>query len=196
MKVALYMRVSTIDQHCEVQARELREYCQRRGWDISEEFMDEGISGAKKNRPGLDRLMSGVTLHKFDAILVWKLDRFSRSVVHLNEQLATLKREGIRFMAVSQSLDTDSSSPTSGLLFHILAAVAEFERELIRERTRSGVAAARARGKVLGRPKAVFDREKAIRMRKEGKSLRVIAKTLGVGTTLVVRTLRLGRERS
>jgi putative DNA-invertase from lambdoid prophage Rac len=190
VKCALYMRVSTTDQQCEVQARELRDYCQRRGWDIAEEYRDEGVSGAKKSRPGLDRLMKSAQSRHIDTIIVWKLDRFSRSVLHLNEQLAVLKSCGVRFLAVSQNIDTDSSNPTSGLLLNILAAVAEFERELIRERTKSGVELARARGKVFGRPRKVFRRDEAVAMRNAGVSFRVIAKTLGVATTTVVNELQ------
>ena len=189
MKVALYLRVSTSDQHCEVQARELREYCERRGWEVVQEYQDE-MSGAKKKRPGLDALMKDASLHKFDAVLVWKLDRFGRSVLHLTENVDKLKHGGIRFMAVSQGIDTDSNNPTSGLMLHILAAVAEFERELIRERTVSGVAKARADGKQLGRPKRLFRRDEAVRMRKEGMSWRAIAKELGVGTMTVLDAVR------
>lgn len=196
MKVALYMRVSTTDQHCEVQARELHEYCQRRGWDVAtgHEYIDQGVSARKAGKaspmPALDKLMAAATQRRFDAIVVWKLDRFARSVSHFNKQIDTLKAAGVRFIAVSQNIDTDQSSPTGQLLMQILAAMAEFERELIRERTASGVAAARAAGKTLGRPRRVFDREKAIVLHQEGKSLREIARTLGVGTTLVMKTVR------
>ena len=116
MKVALYMRVSTTDQHCEVQARELHEYCQRRGWDITHEFLDDGISGSnKKKRPALEKLMADASQHRFDAVLVWKLDRFGRTVLQLTEGISRLRSAGVRFLAVSQNLDTDSSNPSSGL---------------------------------------------------------------------------------
>lgn len=196
MKVALYMRVSTVDQHCEVQARELHEYCQRRGWDVASdhEYIDQGVSARKAGKaspmPALDKLMAAATQHRFDTVVVWKLDRFARSVSHFNKQIDILKAAGVRFIAVSQNIDTDQSSPTGQLLMQILAAMAEFERELIRERTASGVAAARAAGKTLGRPRRVFDREKAITLHQEGKSLREIARTLGVGTTLVMKTVK------
>jgi putative DNA-invertase from lambdoid prophage Rac len=195
VKVAIYMRVSTADQHCEVQAQELREYCARRGWEIVEEYKDEGVSAKKtgsKSKPKLmelDRAMADAKLHRFDVILVWKLDRFGRSVMHINTQIAELKAAGVRFLAVSQNLDTDASNPTSGLLLNILAAMAEFERELIIERTKSGVAHARTLGKVPGRPRRVFRRDQAAELRKAGMSYRAIAKELGVSKTVVVETL-------
>jgi putative DNA-invertase from lambdoid prophage Rac len=190
VKAVIYTRVSTWDQDCEVQSRELHEYCQRRGWEIIHEYRDHAISGSKKNRPQLDNLMKAASLREFDAVLVWKLDRFGRSVINLNQGINDLKSYGIRFLAVSQNLDTDNSNPTAGLLLNILAAMAEFELELIRERTISGVAAAKAAGKVLGRPAKVFRRDEAIRMRQEGMSYRAIAKTLHVAPTTIVETVK------
>jgi len=185
MKTAIYARVSTADQTCEVQLRELRDYVARRGWEPATEYVDSGISGAKASRPALDRLMGAAARREFDCILVWKLDRFGRSVLHLSQQLAALTTYGVRFIAVSQGLDTDASNPSSRLLLTVLAGVAEFERELIRERTISGVRAARARGKALGRPRRVFRRDEVARMRAEGKSWRAIAKHLGLPVTTV-----------
>lgn len=180
MVCALYARVSTTDQNCEMQLRELREYCTRRKWDVAGEYVDTGWSGAKASRPELDRLMKDAAEHRFDAILVWKLDRFGRSVLNLSEALQKLRTWGIRFMATSQAIDTDQSNPTSQLLLHILAAVAEFEREMIKERVRAGMAAAKHRGKKLGRRKLVFDRRKAFELRRSGASIRAIAKALGL----------------
>ena len=194
MKVALYMRVSTADQQCEVQARELHEYCERRGWSVTKEYRDQGVSAAKTGKkkipPQLEKLMGDAGQHKFDAVIVWKLDRFARSVTHFNDQLAVLRSAGVRFLAVSQNIDTDVTNPTSGLLLNILAAMAEFERELIRERTKSGVEHARAQGKVFGRPAKVFRRDEAIKMRSEGMSFRAIAKALGVAPTTIVETVK------
>lgn len=191
VKVALYARVSTTDQNCELQLKELREYCQRRGWGVPEEYVDSGFSGAKASRPALDRLMVSASKREFDCILVWKIDRFGRSVLHLNQQLSDLARFGIRFIAVSQGLDTDASSPSSRLLFQILASVAEFEREIIKERTLLGVRAARAKGKVLGRPRRVFRRDEVVRLRDVEKlSWRVIAAQLGVPTMTAVKAYK------
>jgi putative DNA-invertase from lambdoid prophage Rac len=186
-RCALYARVSTSDQDCSLQLQELREYVQRRGWHIIEEYIDVGISGAKASRPALDRLMADAAKHRFDAVLVYKLDRFGRSVLNLSQSLATLDSYGVRFIAVSQGLDTDHANPTSRLLLNILASVAAFELELIRERTLAGVRAARAKGKPIGRPRRVWRRDEAIRLRAEGHSWRKISATLGVP----VKTIRV-----
>ena len=201
MRAAIYARVSTLDQNCELQLRELREYVERRGWTINDEYVDRNWSGTKASRPELDRCMKDAAQHKFDAILVWKLDRFGRSVLNLSEQLQSLTSHGIRFLATSQSIDTDQSNPTSRLLLHILAAVAEFERELIKERVLAGIRTYRKAyeaGKVgtdrssrsgrnlpQGRPRCVFDRQRVIELRDEGMSIRAIAAKLRVSVGTV-----------
>lgn len=189
MKVALYARVSTTDQNCEMQLRELREYCERRGWEVAGEYVDTGWSGSKASRPELDRVMKDARLHRFACILVWKVDRFSRSVLHLNQQLADLTTWGVRFIATSQSIDTDQSNPTAKLLLQILGAVAEFERETIRERVKAGMQAARHKGKHCGRPKAVLDRKRVQELQAAGKSVRAIAAQVGVSRAVVGRLL-------
>src|SRR5579864_6746901 len=134
LSTAIYARVSTSDQHCENQLREVREYVMRHGWKIAGEYVDTGFSGAKASRPALDRLMADAAKRKFDCIAVYKIDRFGRSVLNLNQQLAALTSYGVRFIATSQSLDTAEKNPASRLILQILASVAEFEREMIRER--------------------------------------------------------------
>jgi putative DNA-invertase from lambdoid prophage Rac len=189
LRTALYARVSTSDHNCEMQVRELHEYAERRGWDVTAEYVDTGWSGAKANRPELDRLMKDAALRRFDAVLVWKLDRFGRSVKNCLNGIEALRASGIRFLAVSQSIDTDESNPTARLLLHILASVAEFEREMIRERVCAGVRNAKHKGKQLGRKRVVFDRAKANEMNARGASLREIAATLQVGRGTVHRFL-------
>jgi putative DNA-invertase from lambdoid prophage Rac len=186
MKTAIYARVSTTDQNCEMQLRELREYVARRGWETGAEFVDSGFSGSKASRPALDKLMTAAARREFDCVLVYKIDRFGRSVLHLSQQLAALTSYGVRFISVSQGIDTDASNPSSRLMLTILAGVAEFEREIIRERTLSGVRAAKANGKTLGRPMRVFRRDEVVRLREEGLSWRAIAKQLGVPVSTVV----------
>jgi DNA invertase Pin-like site-specific DNA recombinase len=190
IKAAIYARVSTTDQNCEMQLRELREYVGRRGWENVAEYVDTGFSGTKKSRPALDRLMSDAGQHRFNVVLVWKLDRFGRSVLNLVEGLNTLSSAGVRFIATSQSIDTDQSNPTSKLLLWILAAVAEFEREMIRERVKSGMKNAKHRGQRIGRPKVIFDRKQAQALAETGMSVRAIAKRLGVGVGTVHRCLK------
>ncbi len=197
MRCALYSRVSTTDQDCAIQARELREYVSRRGWIVAGEYVDDGFSGAKASRPGLDHLMADAARREFDCVLVWKLDRFGRSVLHLNQQLAALTSYGVRFIATTQGLDTDQSNPTSRLLLHILASVAEFEREMIRERTLVGIRAARANGKHVGRPKRVFRRDEVVRMRDEERlSWRAIASKLAIPVMTAVDAYKAVRTKT
>lgn len=191
MNCAIYARVSTTDQNCEMQLRELREYAARRGWEVYAEYVDTGFSGTKKSRPALDRMMKDASLHKFDAVLVWKIDRFGRSVANLAEGVNNLASWEVRFVAVTQNIDTDESNPMTRLLLHILSAIAEFEREMIRERVKAGMNAARHRGKQLGRRKKVFDRLRAQELRDTGKSIRQIAAELGVGKSLVADLFQL-----
>lgn len=191
IRAAIYARVSTTDQNCDLQLRELREYVSRRGWESAGEFVDTGISGTKASRPALDRLMTAAARREFDAVLVYKIDRFGRSVLHLSQQLAALTSYGVRFIAVSQAIDTDASNPSSRLMLTILSGVAEFEREIIVERTRAGVRAAKARGAQLGRPRRVFRRGEVVRLRDEQKmSWRAIAKALGAPVSTVVDAYR------
>ena len=190
MRTAIYCRVSTTDQHCEHQLVELREYVARRGWTTTKEYSDHGFSGGKASRPALDRLMADAAKRKFDCVIVWKIDRFGRSVLHLNQQIATLTAHGIRFIATSQSLDTDESNPASRLLLQMLAAIAEFEKGVIRERTLLGVRAAKAKGKVVGRPMRVFRRDDVVKLREEGLSWRAIAERLSVPLSTVTDAYR------
>jgi DNA invertase Pin-like site-specific DNA recombinase len=189
MIAAIYARVSTTDQHNEIQVTELTEYVERRGWTLGGVYQDQ-ISGAKGKRPGVDALMADARPHKFDVVLVWKLDRFGRSVIDLVGKLRELESCGVRFIAVSQGIDTDSANPTARLLTHILAAVAEFERSLIVERVSAGLKHAKANGQAIGRPRRVFDRQKALDLREQGVSLPQIARALGVGYGTVVRGIK------
>ncbi len=190
MRAALYARVSTSDQKCDLQLNELREYAARRGWEIAGEYVDTGWSGAKASRPELNRLMADARLRRFDAILCWKLDRFGRSLINCVSAIQELTNLGVRFIAASQGLDTDQTNPTAQLLLHVLAAVAEFERALIRERVAAGIKTARSQGKQIGRPKRVFRRDEAVRLRAAGLSWRKIAAELGVPTSTVIEACR------
>jgi DNA invertase Pin-like site-specific DNA recombinase len=160
----------------------------RNGWQVCE-VCEDVASGEKASRLALDRLLADARARRFDIVLVWKLDRFGRSLRDCLGHLETLERHGIRFVAVTQGLDTSHSNPAGRFLLHILGAAAEFERELIRDRVRAGMQAARRAGKNLGRPKAVFRRDQALRMRAEGASVRAIARTYGVGLATVMRAL-------
>jgi len=189
MKIAVYGRVSTNKQECETQLRDLREYAAQRGFEVIEEYVDR-LTGMKDSRPALNRLMLDAKQRKFDAVLVWKLDRWGRSVADSIKSIQELTSLGVRFIAVTQNIDTDESNPMARFLLHIMAAFAELEREIIRERVVAGVNAARANGKTLGRPRRVFRRDEAVRMRDAGMSWRRIAAELGVPVTTVVEGCR------
>jgi putative DNA-invertase from lambdoid prophage Rac len=188
MKVALYARVSTADQNCSMQLRELRQYAAARGWEIDSagEYVDTGFSGSKDSRPQLNRLMADARQRRFDIVLVWKLDRFARSVSHTVRAIQEFTAVRVAFIAVTQNIDTSADSPMGKFQLHILAAVAELERELIRERVQAGLSNARAKGRIGGRPRRVFRRDEARAMRAEGKSWREIARALRVPVTTVV----------
>lgn len=177
---AAYYRVSMDDQSCASQKREVQQWIIRNGWTLLHEYEDQAVSGGKNDRPALNRLLLDARARKFDCIVVYKLDRLGRSVLHLSNTIKDLDRWGVRFVSISQNIDTDKSNPTSRLLLHILAAVAEWERETIRERTTAGVRAAIARGVRVGGPIKIFDRAIADRLHDQGKSLRAIAVELGV----------------
>src|ERR1700704_3955779 len=163
-----------------MQTRELREYAERRGWTVAGEYVDIGISGPKEKRPELDRLMTDAHRRRFDAVIVWKFDRFARSVSHLLRALETFKAQGIEFVSFSEQLDT--STPAGKLVFTVLGAVAELERSLIVERVKAGLRNARSKGKSLGRPKRILDAAKVASLRSQGASWRKIARQLGISS--------------
>jgi DNA invertase Pin-like site-specific DNA recombinase len=152
------------------------------------------MSGAKATRPGLDQLMADARRRKFDIVVVWKLDRFGRSLIQCVSGIQELASLGIRFIASSQGLDTDESNPASKLLMHILAAVAQFERELIRERVSVGMKAARKHGtktgNPIGRPRRIFNRHEVARLRGTGLSIEKIAREMNIGVGTVVRVIQ------
>jgi DNA invertase Pin-like site-specific DNA recombinase len=185
---ALYMRVSTKGQGqtTDTQALALREYAERRGFEIIGEYRDEGISGSKDSRPALDRLMKDARGRKFDVVIVARFDRFARSVSHLLRALEEFNHLSIDFVSLSESIDT--STPMGKMIFTVLGAVAELERNLIKKRVQMGIRRARKRGKQLGRPKRIFDREKA-RSLLQTMSVREAARQLGVSRGVVERAL-------
>ncbi len=197
MRAAVYTRVSTADQNSELQLREIHDYAGRQGWEIVDTYQDI-ISGAKASRPGLDRLMLDAAARKFDCILAWKLDRFGRTLVDCLSHIRMLEDHGIRFIAVTQGLDTDQRNPASRFLLQVLGAAAEFERSLIRERALAGLkryrqdydagrvgkeARSSRSGKNLpvGRPKRIFNRDRVAELHAQGLSYRQIASKFGRG---------------
>jgi DNA invertase Pin-like site-specific DNA recombinase len=185
MKAAIYARVSTRDkgQDLNTQLLPLREYAQRRGFTVEQEYTDHGIGGSKDRRPALDKLMKAARAREFDAVLVFKLDRFGRSLQHLTAALGEFKAQGIEFVSITESIDT--STPAGKALFGMIGVFAEFEHDLISERVRAGMARARRQGVRFGsRPRLVFDREAVRQMKQRGATVREIAKKfkLSVGT--------------
>jgi DNA invertase Pin-like site-specific DNA recombinase len=189
MRVGLYARVSTMhNQNPEMQMSELREYAARRGWKIVGEYVDQGVSGSKESRPALNRLMVDAHRRKFDAVLCWKIDRFGRSLKHLVNALADLDAYSVVFISLKDNIDL--STPSGRLMFQVIGAMAEFERSLIQERVRSGLAAARARGMTLGRPRRVVDVAQIARLRASGASWREVSEQMRIGVGTAVRVLQ------
>jgi DNA invertase Pin-like site-specific DNA recombinase len=183
---ALYARVSTLEQNCGLQLDELRRYANRRFGGVIE-FVDVGVSGTERRRPQLDALMQGARKRQFDAVIVWKFDRFGRSLKHLLDSLEEFQALGIDFVSLTEGIDT--TTPSGQLLFGIFGAVAQFERDLIVERVRAGIAHARSLGKQIGRPLVHVDPGPIIHLRIEGFSLREIAWKLDIPVSRVRRAL-------
>src|ERR1700676_2060790 len=179
MRIGLYARVSTMhNQNPEVQLAELREHATRRGWTVVGEYIDRGITGARERRPELDRLWADCRKRKVDAVLVYRYDRFARSLRQLVNALEEFRALGIDFISLHEGVDT--STPNGRLVFGIFASIAEFERELIRGRVRSGLAAARAKGRKLGRPRAIADAARIASLRAGGCTWQDISVQLGI----------------
>ncbi len=190
MRVGIYGRISTTGkgQDPDVQLGPLREYALARGWTVYKEYVDGGISGAKERRPALDQLMADARRRVFDTVLVWRFDRFARSTSHLINALHEFRHLGIDFVSYQENLDT--SSPLGEAMFTIIGAMAQLERDIIRERVKAGVARAKDKGKTLGRPRKVFHRDQVEKLRAEGLSFRQIGKQLGISPALAVRVCR------
>jgi DNA invertase Pin-like site-specific DNA recombinase len=187
MRAAIYARVSTSNhgQDPQLQLREVREYCDRRGWTIAGEYVDVGISGSKEKRPELDKLLADARRRRFDAVVVYRYDRFARSLRHLVNALEEFRSLGIEFVSIHEGVDT--STPNGRLIFGIFASIAEFERERIRDRVKAGLRNARAKGKRLGRPRTVVDASRIASLRARGLGWRKIARELGIGVGTLYR---------
>jgi DNA invertase Pin-like site-specific DNA recombinase len=190
MKTAIYVRVSTDEQSTASQEHELRAYCDRRGWTDCPTFTDQ-LSGAKVGRPGLDSLMAAVRAGKIERVVVYKLDRLGRSLPHLALILEEFQNNRVALVCTSQGIDTSNSNPVGRLQLGVLMAVAEFEREIIRERTNAGLAAARARGVKLGRRRShSWTVDDLKRLKARGLGIRAIARELQMPPSSVSAMLR------
>jgi DNA invertase Pin-like site-specific DNA recombinase len=186
-RAALYMRVSTVDQHPETQLLDLRQMASQRGYEIVHEYTDR-ISGVKAKRPGLDTMMADARRGRFDVVLVWASDRIARSVKHFLEVLDELNRLKIEYVSFRENIDT--GGPLGRAIVVIIGAVAELERNLIIERVRAGMRRARLEGQHIGRNPLVLDNLAIQQDRQRGQSLRQIAKGHRVSTATVQRVLR------
>jgi len=185
-RAALYLRVSTIDQHPETQLYDLRQMAAQRGYEIVQEYTDR-ISGVKARRPGLDTMMRDARRSRFDAVLVWACDRIARSTRHFLEVLDELNRFGIEFVSFREQIDT--GGPLGRAIVVIIGAIAELERNLSVERVRAGMSRARLEGRHIGRPALSLDREAICRDRQHGQSLGQIAREHRISRTTVHRVL-------
>jgi DNA invertase Pin-like site-specific DNA recombinase len=188
MNVALYARVSTLNgQDPEVQLVPLRAHVAQRGWQVAEEFVDIGISGSKDRRPALDRMMKAAWDGKFQAVLVWRFDRFARCTKHLITALETFRSVNVSFVSLQEQFDL--SSPIGAAMFTIIGAMGQLERDLVIERVRAGLDRARAKGVRLGRPRVAVDIGRVVAMRSEGKSIRAVGRALRISPMSVRRAL-------
>ncbi|SRR5712692_6230780 len=188
MRIALYARVSTESQDPEVQLLALRAHVAQREWEIVGEFVDRGYSGAKERRPALDQLMRAAWAGQLQAVLVWRFDRFARSVRHLVTALDTFRGLNVAFISLQEQLDTSSSMGQA--MFTVIGAMAQLERDIIRERVTAGLERARARGKTLGRPPVQVNIETIRQLRAAGHSLGAIARRMHCSRATLRRRLR------
>jgi len=185
-RVAIYARVSTTGQTAENQLLALRSFATARSWAITE-YVDHGQSGAKERRPALDGLLAAVRARKVDLVACVKLDRLARSVHHLVALVREFEVLGVDLVVLDQAIDT--TTPAGRLLFHVLAAISEFERDLIRDRVLAGLRRAKSQGIRLGRPRVPVDRVRAERLLAAGQSLRTVARALGIGLATLARAV-------
>ena len=187
-RVAIYARVSTTDQSTESQLLDLRRYVRERGWELFNEFCDNGVSGTTDSRPALNELMNAAKKRKFDAVLVWRFDRFARSTRHLINALEEFRNLGIDFVSYQENIDT--SSPLGSAIFTIISAVAQLERDIIAERVKAGLRKAVENGKKLGRPRIKVSENQLLMLSEKGLSIRQIARQLNLSVTTVARRLK------
>ena len=187
-RAAIYMRVSTLDQHPETQLYDLRTLAQQRGLEIVKEYTDRGISGARARRPALDELLRDARRGEFDVLLVWACDRLARSVKHFLEVLDELNHLNVEFLSYRESLDT--AGPLGRAVVVIISVVAELERGLIIERVRAGMRRAKLEGKHVGRRPLVIDRSAVLQERANGRSLSQIASTFRISRASASRLIK------
>lgn len=188
VRACRYLRVSTSDQDPGLQADETLEFIQRRGWCLADTYLDRGVSGAKDRRPELQRMLHAMRRRPFDVVVCWRSDRLFRSMRHMVLTLDEMAALGVDFASVTEPFDT--TTPQGRLMFHVVSAFSQFEREVLVERTKAGMAAARRRGAKIGRPRKRVDVPKALVLRGQGVPMKAIAHQLDVGVTTLREALR------
>ena len=191
MKVAIYARVSTAkDQSCERQILELRQVAENHNWSVVDEYIDEGISGTKKSRPELDRMLKDALLRKFDVVATLELSRLGRSVKNMCEIADLLKQKDITIFIKNQNIDT--STIVGELFFNIINSISQYEKELLAERIKSGLENARRKGIVGGRPSKMNGemKRKIVHLRQKNVPIQKIAKSLQVGVGTIYKVLK------
>ena len=186
-KAACYVRVSTSGQTTDNQTLELKQFCERQGWTIVKTYEDHAISGSQHDRPALDALLADAKQGKFDVVAVIRIDRLARSVAHLLEILNLLRASGVDFCSAKQNIDT--GTPHGKMVFVMIGAISEFEKDLIKSRVTAGIARAKQEGVKFGRPHVGFDINRAIELRKEGLSWGLLAKKMGVSSATLRRAI-------
>ena len=188
-KVAVYVRVSTKDQSVDMQLNDLERYSRERGLDVFKVYEDNGVSGTKETRPALNELMDHAKKKRFDMVLVWRFDRFARSTKHLVTALHEFRHIGIDFISFQENIDT--SSPLGEAIFTIISAMSTLERDIIAERVKGGLRKAKAKGRLLGRPKSKIDISKLIEYRKQKMSIRRIAVEMSLSKGTIEKALKM-----
>ena len=188
-RVAIYVRVSTKDQSVDMQLNDLERYSKERGLRIFKVYKDNGVSGTKESRPALNELMGDAKKRKFDGVLVWRFDRFARSTKHLVTALYEFRNLGIDFISYQENIDT--SSPLGEAIFTIISAMSTLERDIIAERVKGGLRKAKAKGRLLGRPKSKIDISKLIEYRKQKMSIRRIAVEMSLSKGTIEKALKM-----
>jgi len=191
-RAAVYVRVSTVDQHPETQLLDLRQFATQKGLQIIGEYVDHGICGARARRPALDKMMEDARRHKFDVLMVWSCDRLARSTKHLLQTLDELNGFGIQFLSQREAIDTEG--PLGRAIIVIVSAMAELERCIIIERVKSGMRRARLEGRRIGREPLQVNLAALLRDRERGLSLNQLAKAHGISKASVCRVLKQERE--
>ena len=193
-RAALYVRVSTVDQHPETQLHDLRQFAAQRGLTIVQEYVDHGFCGARARRPALDRMMEDARRHRFDVLLVWSCDRLARSTKHLLQTLDELSGFGIQFLSQREAIDTEG--PLGRAIIVIVSAMAELERCIIIERVRAGMRRARLEGRQIGRARLDIDRQQVVLDRRSGMSLTQVARKHSISRASVCRLVKEASETS